>query len=187
MKADYTRFGNHRSVKIVSHHQVGMTLIELVIALAITALIASGITAAIAQVFNMNARSSNHMIAVRQVQNAGYWLTRDTVMASSGDITLLDINPAQPQLFLNWRSDPNTWHQTVYTYDSTTGILWRSTDGNENTRIAEHLTTMTITPTIDNGITNLLNFDIVANVTARNINGHEERHYEASPRPRIID
>jgi len=58
-------------------------MIELVIAIAITGLITGGITMGIFQVIDMNARTSNHMTAVNQVQNAGYWVSLDAQMAQS--------------------------------------------------------------------------------------------------------
>ncbi|MBE9515243.1 MAG: type II secretion system protein, partial [Chloroflexi bacterium] len=61
----------HRRVTFMHRNQRGFTLIELLIAIAIVGLIAGGITAAISQVLTINTRSSNHMIAVRQVQQAG--------------------------------------------------------------------------------------------------------------------
>ncbi len=72
-----------RRLGLIHKNQRGFTLIELIIAIAITGLITSGVTMTIFQVISGNARSSNHMIAVRQVQEAGYWLSRDAQMAQS--------------------------------------------------------------------------------------------------------
>jgi len=68
-------------LKSIHKNQQGFTLIELIVAIAITALIIGVIVMSIFQVFTVNALSSNHMKAVRQVQNAGYWISRDTLMA----------------------------------------------------------------------------------------------------------
>jgi prepilin-type N-terminal cleavage/methylation domain-containing protein len=51
------------------------------VALAITGLLASGLGMTIFQIFSGNAQSSNQMTVVRQVQNAGYWISQDTLMA----------------------------------------------------------------------------------------------------------
>lgn len=167
--------------------QKGFTLIEIVMTLGISAVILSAVGFSTVQLFNMNTRNTLYMTAVRQVQNAGYWLTRDTVMANADNISVVNTVPTKPQLILNWHSDPNTLHQTVFTYDTTTGILTRAVDGGANDRIAEHLTTMTFTPTVVDGVTNTVDFNIVATVTSWNLTGEEERNYSASPRPRTLN
>ena len=65
----------------ISEHQAGFTLIEVLVALAITGFIGVGITMAIYKVMNVNALSTNHVIAVKQVENAAYWINRDARMA----------------------------------------------------------------------------------------------------------
>ena len=61
--------------RLIHKDQKGFTLLELLIAFAITALMTTGITMAISQTFTGSTRSSNHMVAVRQVQEAGYWVS----------------------------------------------------------------------------------------------------------------
>ena len=70
---------------LINKRQRGFTLIELLIAIAITSLITGGITTAIFQTFTVNARNSSHMTAVRQVQNAGHWISHDAQMAQEVD------------------------------------------------------------------------------------------------------
>ena len=65
----------------------GFTLIELVIAIGITGLISAGVITAIFQTFNVSNRTTNHMVAVREVQEAGYWVSLYTYMASDIEIT----------------------------------------------------------------------------------------------------
>lgn len=64
-------------------NQKGFTLIELLVALAITGLISTGIARGAFQVFEINALSSDRVIAITEVENAGYWITRDAKMAQS--------------------------------------------------------------------------------------------------------
>ena len=66
---------------LMNKNQKGFTLIELMVAIAIAGLITGSITTAIFQIFDGNTRSSNHMTAIRQVQNAGDWITNDTLGA----------------------------------------------------------------------------------------------------------
>ncbi len=62
-------------------HQGGFTLIELLVAISIAGLITGGIAAALMQVLDINHRASNHMICVRQVQQAGKEVSKDTLQA----------------------------------------------------------------------------------------------------------
>jgi prepilin-type N-terminal cleavage/methylation domain-containing protein len=100
-------------LKSLVREQRGFTLIELLIAVAITALVTGAIATTIYQVITGNAQSSNHITAVRQVQNAGYWITRDGQQAQ-----VIDDSPsgADEFLILTW----NNWtegedHQVTYT------------------------------------------------------------------------
>ncbi len=52
----------------------GFTLLELVVAAAIITLASGAAGIATFQVFKGTERNNNYMTAVRQVQNAGYWI-----------------------------------------------------------------------------------------------------------------
>lgn len=67
--------------------QKGFSLLELLVALAITALISTSITMVISQTFTGSTRSANHMAAVRQVQEAGYWVSYYACSAQNLTIT----------------------------------------------------------------------------------------------------
>jgi len=98
-------------MKKLKKDQRGLTLVELVIAIAITGIITAAITMAVFQVFNMNTRTSNHMTAVRQVQNAGYWVSRDAQMAQGVVITGVSGFP----LTLTWTDwETGEVHQVIY-------------------------------------------------------------------------
>jgi len=62
-------------------HKAAFTLIELLVALAITGLLVSGLGVTIFQILSGNDQNSGQMTVVRQVQNAGYWISQDTLMA----------------------------------------------------------------------------------------------------------
>jgi len=97
---------------LIHKNQRGFTLVELLVAIAITGLITGGITMTIFQVFAGNARTSNHMTAVRQVQNAGYWISHDAQMARGVVITGVSGFP----LTLTWTEYVSgDEHQVVYT------------------------------------------------------------------------
>ena len=99
---------------LITKNQQGFTLIEVLVAMVVTGLITGGVTMAIFQVFAGNARTSNHMTAVRQVQNAGYWISHDTQMAqhvvADDDLG----TPVRELVTLAWTEWAGDEHQVVY-------------------------------------------------------------------------
>jgi type II secretory pathway component PulJ len=67
----------------MKHGEKGSTLLELIIAIAIMVPIAGAAYAGIFQTFKTTEYNAGHMTAVSQVQNAGYWIARDTRMAQA--------------------------------------------------------------------------------------------------------
>lgn len=61
----------------------GFSLVELVIVVALAGLVGAAITATAFQVFTFSTRLSNQMTAVRQVQQAGFWVSPDVMMAQN--------------------------------------------------------------------------------------------------------
>lgn len=68
---------------LIHRNHKGFTVLELLIAFAITAVVVGAATTTILQVFNGSAHSSNHMTAVRQVQTAGYWVSHDAQISQT--------------------------------------------------------------------------------------------------------
>ena len=125
----------------------GFTLIELIIATTIIVLVAGAAGMAIFQVLPGTERNNNYMTAVRQVQNAGYWISRDTQMAES--VITENLTPPAFLLF-NWTEwdDPDNpvYHTATYSFeDMTDGIgklkrwHWSSSGINRQTLIADHI------------------------------------------------
>jgi len=92
-------------LKNANKNQGGFTLIELLVAIAITGMIALGLTITIFQVMSGSVGSSNKTEVVRQVQNTGYWISRDGQMAKE---VLVDDDPDTPEVITL------TWY--LYTY-----------------------------------------------------------------------
>ena len=107
-----------RMLRQILKNQRGFTLIEVLIAVAIGSAIAGAGSMATRQVVTETTRNNNHEVAVRQVQNAGHWVTRDTQMAQTVDATRVDNHPGEPSitiLILTWQDyDGTNEYQVVY-------------------------------------------------------------------------
>ena len=125
----------------------GYTFIELIIAITIIALISGAASIAIFQILKGTETNNTHMNAVRQVQNAGYWICRDARMAQS-----IDTDNVTPPDFIafNWTEwdDQNEeiYHTAIYSFEDLTGDTgklkrthWSSAGANEQTLIATHI------------------------------------------------
>lgn len=103
---------------LINRNQMGFTLMELLIAIAISGVITGGITMTVFQVVTGNFRASNHMTAVRQVQDAGFSVSRNAQMAQS---VTLGASSGFP-LTLSWTDwDTNNVHRVVYTLEDIPG------------------------------------------------------------------
>jgi len=143
-------------------------------AMAIIGIIMGSITTAISQVFNLNTRTSNHMIAIRQVQSAGYWVSNDALMAQS--VSANTTGNGFP-LVLNWTE----WDGTVnnITYSIVSGQLKRGNGGNESI-IASYINPA---QTSCNFTSNKLVLTVTAKVGSGSKAESETRRYEVKPRP----
>ena len=162
----------HR-LKSMNKKQSGFTLVEIIIAVAIAGLIISAATGTIFQVFTMNARDTAHMIAVKQVENAVHWISRDIRMAQTAKID----DPAMV-LALTWVEWNNTENQVTYTLDN--GDLRRNHSVNGQTIVAQHIESIVVAPKPYTG--GKLAFTITATLGGLRP-ASETRVVEVMPRP----
>ena len=101
----------------------GFTLIELLVVIAIMSLITLGATMTTFQIINVTRRSNDHVAAVRQVQNAGYWISRDAQMAEN--VVVGDDPETEEELeflTLNWtewdydETEDSEYHEVTYSF-----------------------------------------------------------------------
>ena len=123
--------------RTIGKNQKGFTLIEIIIAIAVTSLIGVGVTAAIFNTLSVNALSSNHLTVLKQIENAAHWINRDVQMSQ----TVQPGGGSGFPLTLSWVEWDNTAHQVTYSLVS--GELQRShsVDGSAPTQyvVAEYI------------------------------------------------
>lgn len=112
-----------------AHGQRGYTLIEIILGLALTGILAIGISIFATHSIKVSGTSKDRMHALMQVENAGYWLSRDIQM--SENFTLGD--SAGFPLQLMWSdTDQNEY---LATYSITDDEINRSLVKNEEVPI----------------------------------------------------
>jgi len=99
--------------------QHGFTLMELFLAMAISAVIAAAIVLSLYQIVTGSTRTNGHLLAVQQVQNAGYWVSRDAQQAQTFTLGATAGFP----FTLNWVDWDN--NSVVVTYALSSGNLVR--------------------------------------------------------------
>jgi len=164
--------------------QRGVSLVELVIVVALAGLVGVAITATAFQVFTFTTRISNQMTAIRQVQQAGFWVSPDVMMAQN-------VTPggcANCLLTLNWTDGANNKHGVIYRLvDMSDGLTRLQREHyigtplalNSVTMVAEYISYPAGTSCAWNGTAKKLTFTVTANVGGRN----ETRVYQVEPRP----
>ena len=172
-------------MRLIHKNQKGFTLIELLIAVAIFAVVAVAANAVIVQIVQSN-RTSSHMVALRQVQQAGYRVSLDALQAQN--ITNSTVDGGFP-LTLNW----TTWkdavfHTVVYDLVNPSGGVYQlqrqetvGTNSTTTTVVAQYIyfnTTSCSWNATANATAKVLTLNITAMVGLET----ESRTYEIKPR-----
>lgn len=129
----------------------GFTLIELLVGIAIAAVIVGAASMTVITMMRLSPQSNNWAIALRQVQNAGHWISQDVQM-SQGNI---DIDPA-PDTFLTLtlpqNENPDNNKTIVYEFENIDGEQWlvRSDSIEGQTAIAQFISNTTAAYNSDN-------------------------------------
>lgn len=127
--------------------EAGFFLMEVVVALAIGTLIAGGAAMVTFRAFTDTQRTNNHMTILRHVENAGYWISRDTQMADS----LITENLTAPEFLIvkytQWGYNQDSiYHSVTYSIEDVSagmGTLKRrhqdSAGADEQMVVAEYI------------------------------------------------
>jgi prepilin-type N-terminal cleavage/methylation domain-containing protein len=110
-----------KQLRKIINTQGGFSMIEMLVAIAISGLIIGLIVDVTAQTLVINAADNSRMAAVKQVENAIHWIERDGQMASSKSI---DSTATQFPLELRWTGFENGYTHFI-TYDVNNGELSR--------------------------------------------------------------
>ena len=113
--------------------QAGLSLIDIIAAVAITGIIGLGASVASGQVLNQTSKNNDYTLASSNALNALYWISHDIVMAQT--INGADGFPQTEDLCLCWMGWDNTVYGANYTLNN--GVLSRiySENGQVNTTV----------------------------------------------------
>jgi prepilin-type N-terminal cleavage/methylation domain-containing protein len=108
----------------MKRNEKGFTLIELIIVIAIASLIVNAAGMSIFQILNGTEHNNDHATAVRQVQNAGHWISQD---AQRSQVIDNENNPATgitEFITFTWTTwEDNYSHEVIYIFEEITEDL----------------------------------------------------------------
>ncbi len=161
----------------------GYSLIELLIAITIMALASGAAGAAIFQILRNTEHNNDYLTVVRQVENAGYWMSRDAQMARV--VTATDNLTPPAFLSLSWSgwADNGTiiYYSANYTFvDLTNGVgklmrTYTSGGTSKQTLIAQYIATNTSNTSFESPV-------LTVNLTAVFEGIQETREYKIKRR-----
>ena len=112
----------------------GITLTELLVVLAITAMITGILVTVIYQIFNITDWGNNELRVQHDLQNAATWLNRDVVSASEAEVT-----GSQMVLTVPYSLSAGTILTHTVTYSVADGTLRRRKSGGAELIVARHV------------------------------------------------
>jgi type II secretory pathway pseudopilin PulG len=181
-----------KRLRLINKNQTGITLLELLLAVAIATIVTSTAVMIVFQVFDGEARSSNHINAISRVQNAGCQVSTDAGMAQRLVLTPAPDLDGFP-LTLSWTEwESNEVHQVVYSIvDNELQREHYINGGLDTTYVFEHIYNTdpdtgelkTYCEWDEDNLT--LAFTLTAIVGVGSQKESETRVYEAKPRPSI--
>jgi prepilin-type N-terminal cleavage/methylation domain-containing protein len=170
------------NMKKLRKDQKGFTILELVIVMLLTGIITAAITTTFFQVFNINTRTANHMIAVSQVQQAGKLVSEDMLEAQTVTVGGTMGFP----LSMNWTEGGMSGdsHEVIYTLeDMPSGEFKRLQREYKINSVTESITAVAEYIDSDETSFELEGKVLIFTVTATVGEESETREYKVQPRP----
>jgi prepilin-type N-terminal cleavage/methylation domain-containing protein len=153
----------------------GFTLIEVLVTLAILSSIITVMTATLILIQRTNSQNDEWNVNLRQVQNAGHWISTDALMSDN-----ITVGTGSTFLTLRWSDWDNNSYNVEYVFQGNT--LMRQLNGGAAIMIAQYI--MPASTCSWNGTENKLTVTIKAS-----FHGDEDRcvqrTYEIKPRPAL--
>ena len=166
--------------RVALRSQAGLTLIELLVAIAIIGAMGAAAVGATFQLLNASRQANDEQLAISQVRSAEHWITRDTL--TSQTVTPNEVNPSGFPLVLTWESFDGTSNTLTYSMlDSPSGSLkllerYAINGAATSTTIVAEYIDATLTSCSYSGTT----LTVTVAATAREYTG--TRTFEAKPR-----
>ena len=120
---------------MVKRGERGFTLIEVIVSVAIMSAIVAGVSMTTITFLTHHQRSTSQNVVLTQVQNAGYWISRDVQVAET--VTPGESNGFPLTLVIPVDTNPDNNYSVSYSFDS--DKLIRQANGSSNTVIAEYI------------------------------------------------
>jgi prepilin-type N-terminal cleavage/methylation domain-containing protein len=156
-------------------NEKGFTLIEILVALAIAGAIMGVMAAAVITIIKTTSQNDEWNVNMRQVQNAGYWISHDALMAQS-------VSTNTTGFFLtlswsDWNNTSGTQYNNIICYALNGNTLTRSLNGGSAILIAQYIVPPTTTRQWDG---QTLTVTIRASLHGKR---YAQQTYQISPRP----
>ncbi len=170
----------------------GFTLLELAVVIAISAMIALAATIFTFHAIRTTEKTEDHLTAVANAENAGYWISHDAYMA---DMVIADNLTAPAILVLKWTDwgygTANIYYTATYSVDNiVAGIgqlkrrLQNSNGGDQNLLVASYVYYNPSDPTNSTNVT-YQSPTINLKMATRSGSASEVRQYQIYRRPNI--
>ena len=158
-------------------NQKGFTLIEVLVTVGILGAIMGVLSMTVISIMIITPRTNDWAIALRQVQNAGYWISRDVLMSQ---IVTPAQNPGDPFLALEQDHDGDGVADNTVDYVFSGDELRRELNGaSPGILIAQYIVGVgTDTTFVDDG-----DNKYTLNIKAAHGDADVTRVYEVTPRP----
>jgi len=154
-------------------NQKGFTLIEVLVTVGVLGAIMGVLSMTVISIMIITPRTNDWAIALRQVQNAGYWISRDVLMSEN---VIVD----EPGVFvaLEWNDGGGTHYEVDYVFNG--DELRRQLNGaSPGILIAQHIVEVDTSFEEDAVVDDKYNLTVKASCGEAEV----ERVYQVTPRP----